>query len=207
MATTLDTMFAELKNSPSTLLPSNFWLAITDEHLKMLEDFGIENLRQTIAHKHFTFGYDGDSKRKAQSKLTKLTSLKCKLKSHTQAKQIQRHKHIYTSHLQNIPVHMEYKSLKRHCYYTNLLYAFFKRVYSEELLNAVSESPVGNPYPIYEKGKLLSEDMINSLIEYSMMKKYVPLSECQQVIEIGAGYGRMAAIFGQLHRECKYVIA
>ena len=76
------------------------------------------------------------------------------------------------------------------------------------LFERLEEPTLGNPLPVRLNGKLISQDLANSLIEWCEIRalmKRVSLPEQPQILEIGAGYGRLAYVCLKAGRY-KYVI-
>ena len=74
------------------------------------------------------------------------------------------------------------------------------------LLDVIEEPAPGNPWQIFYKGRLISQDVCNSLIEYSSINNEVILPSPLVVGELGAGYGRLAYVFLKAQQNVKYVI-
>ncbi|MCR4298184.1 MAG: putative sugar O-methyltransferase, partial [Gallionella sp.] len=75
------------------------------------------------------------------------------------------------------------------------------------LLADIDEPQLGNPWQIYYEGKLISQDLCNSLIEYLSISNEVTLPSQLVVGELGAGYGRLAYVFLKVRKGVKYVIS
>jgi putative sugar O-methyltransferase len=62
--------------------------------------------------------------------------------------------------------------------------------------------------PVYADGRLISQDLANSLHEWSRVRQMVQglgLPQTPRIMELGAGYGRLAYVFLQAE-PCRYVI-
>ena len=103
-----------------------------------------------------------------------------------------------------------------------LLWEYTKRNYPSICLN-LEEPREGNPARLYDKGKLISEDLANSILEYVSISyhngeegenKYLSdnsqnskgLAPVKTIIELGGGYGRTAYVFLKLHPNIKYIM-
>ncbi|MCW3473925.1 putative sugar O-methyltransferase [Limobrevibacterium gyesilva] len=76
------------------------------------------------------------------------------------------------------------------------------------LFERIEEPTLGAPLPVYADGKLISQDLANSIHEWSRVRQMVqglPLPRVPRVMELGAGYGRLAYVFAKA-APCKYVI-
>jgi len=92
--------------------------------------------------------------------------------------------------------------------FTRMLWRFVERIDVEGLLNLVSESRQGNPFGIYLDGKLISQDLANSVLECYSIREYfkVPKTEKITFCELGAGYGRNAYMFLNVFLRGKYIV-
>jgi len=81
-----------------------------------------------------------------------------------------------------------------------------KTVDHHNLLDTIKEPAAGNPWQVFYGDRLISQDLCNSLIEYSSITKNIAPSAPLVVGELGAGYGRLAYVFLKAHRNVKYVI-
>jgi putative sugar O-methyltransferase len=89
-----------------------------------------------------------------------------------------------------------------------MLWKFAERHDSEHLLGKIDEPTYGNPFHIFFGGKLISQDLANSVLEYySIREGFNPTHDRTITIaELGAGYGRTAYVFINALLKCKYVV-
>jgi putative sugar O-methyltransferase len=75
------------------------------------------------------------------------------------------------------------------------------------ILDSLEESEIGNPIRIWRKGKLISSDLAHSVRERNMLMEPLHLNgkENLTVLEIGAGHGRLAEVFGKT-TNYRYII-
>jgi len=76
------------------------------------------------------------------------------------------------------------------------------------LCERIEEPILGAPLPVYADGKLLTQDLANSIYEWSRVRQMVhgrALPDRPRVMELGAGYGRLAYVFVKAE-PCRYVI-
>ncbi len=77
-----------------------------------------------------------------------------------------------------------------------------------ELLNKLEEPREGNPPNLTRNGKLISQDLANSALEFrSIMAAPVSAEEVQTVLELGPGYGRTAYVFLKMMPGVRYILA
>src|SRR5262249_7659288 len=93
-------------------------------------------------------------------------------------------------------------------FFVGLLWHFVSCHDAVGLHKVLEEPQLGNPLPIRLGHRTISQDLANSLHEWSRVKALsaeVTLPARPRVLEIGAGYGRLAYVFLQAQR-CQYVI-
>jgi putative sugar O-methyltransferase len=71
----------------------------------------------------------------------------------------------------------------------------------------LTEPSFGKPIPVWLRGRLISQDLANAAMDMNAMASVVPLGKLRRVLEIGAGYGRLAYIFASLFPDVEYTIA
>jgi putative sugar O-methyltransferase len=71
----------------------------------------------------------------------------------------------------------------------------------------LAEPSLGKPLPVWLHGRLISQDLANAALDMNAMAGVIPLVNARCVLEIGAGYGRLAYIFASLFPDVEYTIA
>ena len=71
----------------------------------------------------------------------------------------------------------------------------------------LAEPSLGRPIPVWLHGRLISQDLANAAMDLNSMARAIPLRKMRRVLEIGAGYGKLAYIFSSLFPEAEYTIA
>lgn len=89
--------------------------------------------------------------------------------------------------------------------FVSMLWEYTKKVDKENLLEELEEPSIGNPPRVFYKGKLISQDLCKSILDYYAITNHLPTTHKNLTIaEIGTGYGRTAYVFLKSIR-CKYV--
>ncbi len=172
---------------------SKFWLQMAQNHVQKLLESGFQNFKQTIAVEYFTFAQESDQVQPNFLKriLPQEVVSKCEEKS----KQVDQH---------------AYFSQEQSRYYnllTILLWEYAKRQVGSDILNRLEEPSVGNPPVIKHDGRLISQDIANSTLEYqSITDGLNDIHDLATVMEVGAGYGRVAYVFLTLRPGTRYFI-
>jgi len=203
----IDEMFDELQHAPTPCKPSKFWKELSDTNIAQLKSHGFENLRNTVAFSYFTFPGDKKQFRFLKSQLSKTTYLKNKLRAllaFTSPRVITSLRKRPMTDNCKMQTHANF--LKIHTYYTQMLFDFVKKKDRDGLLDKVKDSLIGNPPPVYRNGKLITADLANSILEYYSIVDSIGPNAFNTVMELGAGYGRNAAVFLQMHPKMRYII-
>lgn len=79
--------------------------------------------------------------------------------------------------------------------YAGLLWQYASTEDDLGILRSLDEPSLGNPIPIVQTGRVISQDLALSALELNSIGRYVDLSQVRRVAEIGAGYGRLAYVF------------
>lgn len=194
MDSTIKAMSTELRRGRDVYLPSKFWENYGSKNLGQLESDGFDHFKQTIALNYFTWVVNRHSEQfhylRKRLPLTVWPALllgalqfdrQCKLTRKQQA----------------------WNGL-----FTRMLWLFAERHDTEGLLRTMTEPMVGSPFQIHARGRLISQDLANSVLEYySMREHWRPSADrVTTVCELGAGYGRNAYVIMNTVKLCKYLI-
>lgn len=95
---------------------------------------------------------------------------------------------------------------RAHAVYCGLLWQLAQADDSLGVLGQVREPSLGNPLPITWRGRLISQDLAMGSLELNRIHRHFPLGRVRRVLEIGAGYGRLAWLFRMLYPEIEYSI-
>jgi putative sugar O-methyltransferase len=81
--------------------------------------------------------------------------------------------------------------------FVSYLWEMMRRADKHRLHLRVSEPKVGNPIRVWRVGRLITQDLANSIIECNLVADLLKEEESKdrRVAEIGAGYGRLAHVF------------
>ena len=182
-----------LKGNP-IYLPSKFWESYNQRNLEQLKSEGFENLKQTVAQNYFTWVIG---------------------REHEQFRYLIKHTAAlaWPSILRGAWTYDGSSRLTRKqqtelTVFTKMLWKVAERADANGLLRSLEEPREGNPFKIFLKGKLISQDLANSVLEYYSIREHFTASteEPIQICELGAGYGRTAYVFINAFPRCKYVV-
>ncbi|MBS7669438.1 putative sugar O-methyltransferase [Croceicoccus gelatinilyticus] len=184
----LTAMVLEMDRAPDIVKPSKFWSDLNEQHGKRLGEGGIENFRRTLAKDYFTWmrvlPWDSQIRFLVKT-LGPVTTAKCAAMTFS------------NPFHDRIPM-TESLALN---FLTRLLWAYASRSHPE--LATLSEPQFGNPPDIRASGRLISQDLANSVLEFASYRSAVNGT----VYELGGGYGRNAYVTAKLASFERYVFA
>lgn len=190
----LRAMFDCFSKGDQVYLPSKFWEFYNEKNIKQLEAEGIQNIKQTVARNYFTWiiGIKNEQFRYLL-KNTRIFSWPSIL---------------FGSPAYVSDTYLSWVKRIQLAIFTRMLWRAVEPIDVEGLLNFISEPRQGNPYKIYLDGKLISQDLANSVLEYYSIREYfkVPKTEKATFCELGAGYGRNAHVFLSVFPRGKYIV-
>lgn len=97
------------------------------------------------------------------------------------------------------------KKLRAYAMYCGLLWQYAQQNDALKCLR-IAEPSFGRPVPIRLGGRLISQDLAMASLSLNRMAEHIPLSSTKSVLEIGAGYGRLAYLFRSLFPQASYTI-
>jgi hypothetical protein len=88
---------------------------------------------------------------------------------------------------------------------TVMLLKYVKELGADQYLGMIEEPLEGNPLYINYQGKRISQDILTSCINAHSLSKGLDLNKVSSIIEIGAGFGRLAYLLKNQF-DIKYII-
>ncbi|HYM56541.1 MAG TPA: putative sugar O-methyltransferase, partial [Solirubrobacteraceae bacterium] len=86
------------------------------------------------------------------------------------------------------------------------LLAEYARVHAPLGATRLQEPTLGDPLPVRRRGRLISQDLANSALEAGAITRALDGREPTSILEIGAGYGRLAYVLLSLYPGASYTI-
>lgn len=194
MDTHLKAMFDCLAQGNAIYQPSRFWEGLNAKNLQQLEASGIGNIKQTLAQNYFTWviGQKDEQFRYLlrNTRLQHWPSILWDALSYDPASTLSK------------------RQQAELVIFTRMLWKLAQRIDAKGLLNVIEEPEEGNPFKIFLHGKLISQDLANSIIEYYSISEHFQAASTgpSTICELGAGYGRNAYVFLKAMPRCKYII-
>lgn len=183
-------MLDSMSDGNSVYLPSKYWQALARIHAEQLDAHGFENFKRTVATHYFTWTYGSDFRSHLLSLVRRapLSEWPGLLRGLT---------------WRGVSLTLDRRHSLTLAIFTRLVWSHASRHDPLKLLNVLEEPEIGSPFQIYMNGRLISQDLANSVLEfYSATEES---SGVREVCELGAGYGRLAYVFLNV-LPCRYTI-
>lgn len=194
VAALIETMRTGLARAPEIYRPGEFWEALIATNLEMIRTHGIDNFKRTVSNNYYNWLITSLRDPQVQA------AVKRWLRRPTLAP--------ITSRIERSPAGL--RTLDRADTYSlsraaAWRYKFFVGVAWEtarsedcgRLTDELSEPEVGNPIRIRRGGRLISQDLANSIIEFAFASRSGVIGDGARVAELGAGYGRLAYVYAE----------
>ena len=173
-------------SSPDFDETSKYWKYLIYHHLKMISVDGIENYGTSVAMNYFTWKYLN------QSQLEKLMQSINSI-----------------SPLYKIQDGMTFNESIEHNLIVDLLHKYVtEQPHLREILNShkfIGFLDGNSPYIELEERKI-TQDLLNTVVEYEFYSRTFEDVDHPRVLEIGAGSGRTIDLILNLHPSAKYVV-
>jgi putative sugar O-methyltransferase len=98
------------------------------------------------------------------------------------------------------------RRLRIYAFYGGLLWQYAELKDRLGCLRKLQEPRLGNPLPVRYRGRLISQDLAFAALELNRIAMHVPIAKVRRVLEIGAGYGRLAFVIRSLFPHVEYTI-
>lgn len=180
-------MAADMKSAPEVVQPSKYWADLNRRHAERMAA-GIHNFKRTLAKDYFTWMRVLPWDPQIRYLLTRLP-LAAIARAIVGTFRPFKHSHI--------PL-LEGWALN---YLTRLVWQYAEREAPKEIA-ALDEPEVGNPPHIRQGGRLISQDLANSILEFQSFADVASGTIC----ELGGGYGRNAYVTSRLGNPDRYIM-
>lgn len=188
----LKNMLAAYERSPAIYRPSKFWDEMNRKNIEQLQKEGFDEFKQTLNRNYFQFSI------------------------HLRNPQLW-HLVLTTNPLSYIPIlfklrfdeppkkyFLRPRNVRIYTWFMAMLIAKVRARDTLRLLDSLEEPIVGDPFRVSFKGKLVSQDLCNSILEFYSVHEGVRFPQQGiRIAELGGGYGRTAFVFLAL-KPAKY---
>jgi len=168
-------------------LMSNYWWYLAKRNIEQLACEGYENFKQTVARNYYTWvGVDSTY---LMGNVDILAAVKKARSLSLPIGEIYR-KHDHFTLEESISFNLN----------TVLMYCALEQP------DLIDEPDIGNPPAITIGSKLVSQDIMNSYLDYSNLSNLADLTKVKCILELGGGYGRTAHYILSKHTDLSYIL-
>jgi putative sugar O-methyltransferase len=190
----IEAMRRDLAAAPELYQPGDFWDELVEMNLEMLRREGIENFKRTVSNNYYnwlaTSLRDPQIQRAVRRWLERPT-LAPLLNAPGERPQGLR----TTDRDQSFA--LSRAASWRYRFFVGSAWEAARRYDTWGLTERLSEPVIGNPIRIRHRGRLISQDLANSIIEFTYVARSGVVGDGCRIAEIGAGYGRLAYVFAE----------
>jgi len=194
-------MLKELEKAPIIYKPSKYWQDINFTHIEDIHVNGIKYFKRTINREYFNWMLSGFFMQQLTTIFSEI--LRGNLNPIFKSKIVDNVKGQYYRSLKRTD-NIVYKVAFRIC--IAYLFDYVSRIDRLGILQKVSEPLEGSPLLIRYRGKLISQDLANSVHEFYSITEKIDFKRNIEVGELGAGYGRVAYVFLKTIKQSRYTI-
>lgn len=196
----LGEMFDELAAAPEAYRPSEFWREYVELNLQQLGADGFDQFKRTVNHNYFQFQL-GDPR----------NPLLRRMWSHwLRSRSLAPLRARYANGFGFPPIERRRDLFGRWIYsrYIAMLFDFVSERDTRGLLESLEEPALGHPICIEHLGRRVSQDLCNSVMEFTAVADAIPddALEGATVVELGSGYGRLAWVYLSVAPAQRYVL-
>jgi putative sugar O-methyltransferase len=184
----LVSMINDLTDSHNFNKYSPYWNHLAQGHIKLLQENGIENFKQTIERFHYWGEGNFGSKFLQPIWDDEIIILH-------NPKELQK-KHEFCTQQESL----EYNKANL------VLLNYLVNNGYEKYLKQLQEKNFGNPILFNYENKNYSHSLLNSILEIDVIKKNITFKENNSILEIGAGSGRICSALLQIEKNLNYTI-
>jgi putative sugar O-methyltransferase len=180
--------------SPEIYRPGKFWDGLIAANLEMLRTAGIANFKRTVSNNYYNWLVTSLRDPQVQRALLHW------MRRPTFAPVLNRLDEPATG-LRTLDREQSYSLSRlaswRYKFFVGAIWEIARRDDPRGLTDCLSEPEVGNPIRVRHRGRLISQDLANSISEFTFVERSGVIVEGCRVAEVGAGYGRLAYVFAE----------
>jgi putative sugar O-methyltransferase len=206
----IEQMKQEGRAAPALDQPSAFWADLGEVNERVLGWSGEANFKRTLNQNYFNFVPTAPD----DARMTRMRRLARHCRSNASEQYVvEDPDRDPTSWMTYYPDYYIFKEpdrvTKRELYreYLELMYRYAMKRDASGLLATLEEPKLGNPIRVYRNGKLISQDLVNSVRERNSILAAMGAGRDMRlmVAELGAGYGRLGYLMLKT-TNCRYFV-
>ena len=198
--TTTTSMLDELERDP-LYLPSSFWRQLNEQNMSMLAADGFANFKRSLNQNYYNWLVVRPRDQQFRHALTdwlehpSLAPLRTRMERDLRLQAFDAAKHYRWNWRKRLVYRL----------FVGFLWERMLRFDRAGIAAQIAEPEIGNPLRIWREGKLISQDLANSIIECNLLVEQLAGVAAPRVAEIGAGYGRVAQVFSATQRGTYHI--
>lgn len=200
----LQEMWVEMEQAPAIVQPSDFWRSLNDHNLRQLDDEGFAHFKRTV-NQHY-FSWVPHPLRDEQFHAMLVSWLRRPVAGVLSA----RLGDVATLEAGGDRAHplRSARARRMHGLFVALLWEYVRRHDRRGLLERLQEPELGDPVIVHHRGRRISQDLCNSVLELYSATAALPGGEPgpRGVLELGGGYGRVAWVFLEEFPHARYIL-
>src|SRR5215207_2292324 len=191
VASWIEAMRSHVAGAPDVYRPGAFWRDLLEQNLEMLRSDGIRNFKRTVNTNYYNWlviSWTDPQMRAALRHWLERPSLAPLLARMEPAAGVR----------MRVADHAFHFSAKAGRRYRPFVAAAWEQARSEDrlrLTERLAEPEIGNPVRVWSRGRMVSQDLANSIVECNYAARSGLVRDGARVAELGAGYGRLAHVF------------
>jgi putative sugar O-methyltransferase len=187
----VDEMAEEIRRSGSVLAPSAFWTDFSVRNREVLaDDRGLASFKRNVNHNYFQWVLASPLQPDYRAVLARyarrptIEPLRARVEDHDV-------EWFWDQRAGVLPPRLRPRA---YALYVALLWEYARRRTGAEVADGLEEPALGRPIAVRHRGRRISQDLGNSLLEYAAVAERVPAARLAspRLIEVGGGYGRLA---------------
>lgn len=202
--TAIDAMTDEVMAGPDIYRPSRFWDDLNERNRRQIDEIGFASFKRTVNQNYFNWlvanQRDPQFRRVFRSWLSRP-------RPSVLGARLRDWKDVELPY-DRVQPFAHRRARLWYALFVALLWDFARRRDTRHRLDLLEEPMLGNPILVRYGRRSISQDLANSALEYFAMEEALtrPLTTGETVIEIGAGYGRVAWLALSLTPGLRYVL-
>jgi putative sugar O-methyltransferase len=187
----IEAMRAHVAGAPAIYRPGAFWEELLERDVEMLRAEGVRNFKRTVNNNYYNWlviSWTDPQMRAAVRRWVERPSLAPLLARMEPAADI----HL---HVPDQAFRMSAKAARRYRPFVAAAWEHARREDGLGLTDRLEEPEIGNPVRIRSRGRRISQDLANSIVECNYVARSGLVRDGARVAELGAGYGRLAHVF------------
>jgi putative sugar O-methyltransferase len=197
LAAIIEEMYQGVATGPDIYRPGRFWHELMAANREMLSTGGIANFKRTVSNNYYnwlvTSLRDGQVRRAVRGWLQRPTL--APLLNHLEGPATD----LRTTDREG-SFTLSRAASWRYKLFVGAIWETARRGDTQGLTERLSEPELGNPIRIRRRGRLISQDLANSILELNFVARTGVVRGGSRVAELGAGYGRLAYAFAETAR-------